>query len=101
MRFIIALASSTTLGLLAGCATLDPRGIDTLAAPGPGQGVLFATTEYVTPNADGVRCDKKTCKADKISTCSDFAANCKKYDHVYTGDDQSGTCTRSTAIPIS
>ena len=31
--------------------------------------VIYATTECVTPNSDGVRCDKKTCKKDANSDC--------------------------------
>jgi hypothetical protein len=50
------------------------------------------------PNADGVRCDVKTCKADAASDCSAFKDGCEKYDHTYSGDKNSGTCTRGPSM---
>jgi len=56
------------------------------------------TTQCTTPNADGVRCDVKTCKADAASDCAQFKEGCVNYNHTYSGDDKSGTCTRGPLI---
>jgi hypothetical protein len=56
--------------------------------------VIYATTECVTPNSDGVRCDKKTCKKDADSDCKDFARACLNTGHQYTGTENEGTCDR-------
>jgi hypothetical protein len=55
---------------------------------------IYKTTECVTPNADGVRCDKKTCKKDADSSCKDFARACLDSGHQYTGTNNAGTCDR-------
>jgi len=64
--------------------------MDTDNGPSP----VARTTKCTVPNADGVRCDVKTCKADAASDCSAFKDGCEKYDHTYSGDKNSGTCTR-------
>ena len=56
--------------------------------------VVYATTECVTPNADRVRCDKKTCKKDDKSNCFEFATKCLGNGHGYSGTENEGTCTR-------
>ena len=66
---------------------------DVLGPAKDGQ-VVYATTECVTPNADGVRCDKKTCKRDADSNCADFAQKCLDNGHNYSGNNNEGTCTR-------
>ena len=58
------------------------------------QDPIARTTQCTIPNADGVRCDKKTCKADAQSDCSVFQDRCTQSGHTYTGDNNSGACTR-------
>lgn len=53
-------------------------------------------TKCTVGNADGVRCDRKTCKKDQRSDCTDFADRCQKYGHTYEGDNDSGECIRDT-----
>lgn len=55
-------------------------------------------TRCTVPNADGVRCDVKTCKADAASDCSTFEVGCTTHNHTYTGDKNSGTCTRGPIV---
>ena len=59
------------------------------------------TTQCTSPNADGVRCDVKTCKADAASDCKQFEDGCVKSNHTYSGDKDSGTCTRGPLIGAS
>jgi hypothetical protein len=59
---------------------------------------IAKTTRCTVPNADGVRCDVKTCKADAASDCSTFKIGCTTYNHTYTGDNDSGTCTRGPIV---
>ena len=56
------------------------------------------TTQCTVPNADGVRCDKKTCKKDQRSDCAIFADRCTQSGHTYDGDVDSGTCTRGDQV---
>jgi len=56
------------------------------------------TTQCTVPNADGVRCDVKTCKADGASDCSRFEEGCVNSNHTYTGDKNAGTCKRGPLI---
>lgn len=56
--------------------------------------VIYATTKCETPNADGVRCDKKHCNKDAESDCFDFAKACLDSGHSYTGTKDGGTCER-------
>lgn len=59
---------------------------------------IARTTKCTVPNADGVRCDVKTCKADAASDCSKFQDGCVTHNHTYTGNKDSGTCTRGPLI---
>jgi hypothetical protein len=59
---------------------------------------IAKTTQCTVPNGDGVRCDVKTCKADAASDCSTFEIGCTTYNHTYTGDKNSGTCTRGPIV---
>lgn len=56
------------------------------------------TTQCTVPNADGVRCDQKTCKKDEVSDCGIFRDRCKASGHDYDGNNDSGTCTRKQEI---
>jgi hypothetical protein len=56
--------------------------------------VVFATTNCEVGNADGQRCDKKTCRTDDKSNCEYFASRCLATGHSYSGDKDAGTCTR-------
>jgi hypothetical protein len=60
--------------------------------------VVYATTQCTVPNADGVRCDKKTCKADAQSDCKVFNDRCTQSGHQNDGDDSASTCTRGDGI---
>jgi hypothetical protein len=60
---------------------------------------VFKTTQCTVPNADGVRCDVKTCKADAASDCSRFKEGCTNYGHSYEGNNDGGTCRRGTGTP--
>ena len=82
------------IALLAACGRAAPKpDTPVLAQDLKGQ-VVFATTNCEVGNADGVRCDKKTCKADDKSNCEYFASRCLATGHNYTGDQNAGTCTR-------
>ena len=59
-----------------------------------GRPPVAKTTNCTVPNADGVRCDVKTCKADAASDCGIFQDRCTQSGHQYSGDKNSGTCTR-------
>ncbi len=59
---------------------------------------IAKTTRCTVPNADGVRCDVKTCKADAQSDCSTFEIGCTTYNHTYTGNNDAGTCTRGPIV---
>ncbi len=59
---------------------------------------IAKTTRCTVPNADGVRCDVKTCKADAQSDCSTFEIGCTTYNHTYTGNADAGTCTRGPIV---
>lgn len=74
-----------------GCSkgkTEDVLNVDNGRAP------VAKTTNCTVPNADGVRCDVKTCKADAASDCAVFQDRCTQSGHSYSGDKASGTCTR-------
>lgn len=60
--------------------------------------VVYATTQCTVPNADGVRCDKKTCKKDARSDCSVFMDRCTQSGHGYEGDADEGTCIRGDQV---
>ena len=93
----MALRSCSTLALvmlLGACAAKNHRAGDVLATTKPGATVVYATTECTAPNSDGVRCNKKTCKQDKVSDCSEFASGCLEYGNYYQGSKDGGTCSR-------
>ena len=60
--------------------------------------VVYATEQCTVPNADGVRCDQKTCKEDATSNCAGFADRCRPDNHRYEGNDSSGTCIRGDQV---
>jgi hypothetical protein len=60
--------------------------------------VVYATTECTVVNADGERCDRKTCKEDARSDCASFSDRCTRYGHTYEGSDSAGTCVREDQI---
>jgi hypothetical protein len=78
--------------LIAGGCSNAPS-VDVMEADN-GPQPIAKTTRCTVPNADGVRCDVKTCKADAASDCSTFEIGCTTHNHTYTGDKNSGTCTR-------
>jgi hypothetical protein len=89
--------------LLAACAPQQhQKGADVMAtggakgggATGGGTTVVYAETNCTHGNADGVRCNEKTCKADSKSDCTDFARGCVEYGNYYKGSNDAGTCTR-------
>lgn len=57
--------------------------------------VVFATTNCEVGNADGRRCDKKTCTIDAKSNCEYFASRCLASGHSYSGSKDAGTCSRA------
>ena len=88
--------------LLAAC-TNSPKAADVMASGGGAKGgggtgggttVVYAETNCTHGNADGVRCNEKTCKADSKSDCTDFARGCVEYGNYYKGSNDAGTCTR-------
>jgi hypothetical protein len=60
--------------------------------------VVYYTTQCTEPNADGVSCNKKTCKAEPGSDCKIFSDRCTQSGHEYEGDDESGTCKRGDQV---
>jgi hypothetical protein len=92
-RIVIALAVSLACS---GCSSM--RGVmvmDVDNGPKP----VFKTTKCTVPNADGVRCNVKTCKADEASNCAVFADRCVESGNDYEGNSQSGTCKRTSGTP--
>jgi hypothetical protein len=63
-----------------------------------GTTVVAATIQCTVPNADAVRCDKKTCKKDARGDCSSFMDRCTKYGHSYEGNADEGTCIRGDQV---
>jgi hypothetical protein len=91
-RILLACA---VLLVASGCSKeRAPDVMDTDNGPQP----IAKTTRCTVPNADGVRCDVKTCKADAQSDCSTFEQGCTTHNHTYTGDNNSGTCTRGPIV---
>jgi hypothetical protein len=93
--------TAATLLLLGACAphqkaadVMSTGGAKGGSATGGGSTVVYATTECTHGNADGVRCNEKTCKADSKSDCTDFARGCVEYGNYYKGSNDAGTCTR-------
>lgn len=85
--FLISIAFFVGTGCSKG-KTEDVLNVDNGRAP------VAKTTNCTVPNADGVRCDVKTCKADARSDCAIFQDRCNQSGHSYSGDKSSGTCTR-------
>ena len=80
---------------LAACSNKGARE-DVLA--GTKTTVVAKTTQCTVPNADGVRCDKKTCKKDAASDCGAFMDRCTQSGHTYEGNADSGTCIRGDQV---
>ena len=99
-RMKLSIAAAAVL-LLAACNP-QQKGADVLASGGGkgggasigGTTVIAAELNCTHPNADGVRCNEKTCKADSKSDCTDFAKGCVEYGNYYKGSNDAGTCTR-------
>jgi hypothetical protein len=83
----------TLVFVLCGCSSAKAPDIDVLDQDTRGQ-VVFATTQCTVPNADGVRCDKKTCKTDQRGDCAVFADKCRNSGHQYIGSNDDGACVR-------
>jgi hypothetical protein len=86
--FLIAVTALLALGTCSKVDTVNVLDQDT------GTRAVYATTTCVVGNPDGVRCDKKECKADKDSDCQKFAEGCLKYGNHYSGTSDAGTCSR-------
>jgi hypothetical protein len=85
------LASAGLLLVVSGCSTFHGvKVLDVDNGPKP----VYKTTKCTHPNADGQRCDVKTCKADAESNCGSFATACMDTGHHYAGTNDGGTCTR-------
>ena len=56
------------------------------------------TVQCTEPNADGVRCNRKTCKKDAASDCSIFMDRCTQSGHSYEGNADEGTCIRGDQV---
>jgi len=56
------------------------------------------TVQCTEPNADGVSCNRKTCKKDAASDCGIFMDRCTQSGHSYEGDADSGTCIRGDQV---
>jgi hypothetical protein len=80
---------------LSGCSIMPSNPMDVDNGPTP----VYKTTQCTVPNADGVRCNVKTCKADQASDCAVFADRCVQSGHSYSGNKDSGTCTRMSNQP--
>ncbi len=82
--------------VLSGCSSM--RGVMLMEVANRSTKVS-KTTNCTVPNADGVRCNVKTCKADTASDCAIFADRCVESGHSYSGSKESGTCTRTGGPP--
>lgn len=91
IRQAVSIAAISLLSL--GCTKQASN--DVLGTTQPPK-VIYATTECTVANADGVRCDQKTCKADQRGDCSIFMDRCTESGHNYDGDKNQGTCIRGT-----
>ena len=90
------LLASILLLVLSGCSGMGGVNVmDVDNGPTP----IFKTTQCTVPNSDGVRCNVKTCKADPASNCAIFADRCVQSGHDYSGNKDSGTCTRTSGTP--
>ena len=91
----IALVTIIALGV-AGCGK-GAKKDDVLVATNTPT-VIAKTTQCTVPNADGVRCDRKTCKKDAGSDCAVFSDRCTQSGHTYEGNADSGTCIRGAHV---
>jgi hypothetical protein len=92
----IVLPAVILLSIAAACT--KQKAPDVMDQKGDGSTPIARTTQCTVPNADGVRCDVKTCKADAASDCAQFKEGCVNNNHSYSGDNSSGTCTRGKLI---
>ena len=91
-RFVLTVAAVSALAACVSASTND----DVLSVTGTT--VVYATTQCTVPNADGVRCDRKTCKKDARGDCSIFMDRCTQSGHGYEGDGDEGTCIRGDQV---
>jgi hypothetical protein len=91
-QFLLVL---TMTAALAGCG---PRGAKEDVLADTKTTVVAKTVQCTEPNADGVRCNRKTCKKDAASDCSVFQDRCTQSGHSYEGNADSGTCIRGDQV---
>jgi hypothetical protein len=92
-RFLLVLTITVTV---AGCG---PKGVkQDVLATGETSTAVARTVQCTEPNADGVRCDRKTCKKDAASDCSIFMDRCTQSGHTYEGNADQGTCIRGDQV---
>jgi hypothetical protein len=89
----IALITIIALGV-AGCG----KGKKEDVLSGTTTTAVAKTVQCTEPNADGVRCDRKTCKKDAASDCGIFMDRCTQSGHTYEGNADSGTCIRGDQV---
>jgi hypothetical protein len=83
--------------VLAGCARLNGGGADVLSDQKPAGTTAreFNRGVCVAGNADGVRCNKRECKAnEKEGNCTEFGKNCLENGHHLNGTKDAATCSR-------
>jgi hypothetical protein len=91
-QFLLVLTMTVAL---AGC---DPKGAKEDVLAGTGTTVVAKTVQCTEPNADGVSCNRKTCKKDAASDCGIFMDRCTQSGHSYEGNADSGTCIRGDQL---
>ena len=90
-RFVLIATVSALSACMSGSNKTDVLSVT-------GTTVVAATTQCTVPNADGVRCDKKTCKKDAGGDCSVFMDRCTQSGHGYEGNADEGTCIRGDQV---
>jgi hypothetical protein len=85
----------TVTSALAACA---PKGAQGDVLSDTKVTTVARTVQCTEPNADGVRCDRKTCKKDAASDCGIFMDRCTQSGHSYEGNADSGTCIRGDQV---
>jgi hypothetical protein len=75
-----------------------PKNVSNDVLSGTGATTVARTVQCTEPNADGVSCNRKTCKKDARSDCSIFQDRCTQSGHSYEGDADSGTCIRGDQV---
>jgi hypothetical protein len=90
----IALITIIALGV-AGCG---PNGAKEDVLADTKTTVVAKTVQCTEPNADGVSCNRKTCKKDAASDCGIFMDRCTQSGHSYEGNADSGTCIRGDQV---